>query len=143
MEGDIGEVREGSGTWRGGEMRGRADCEGGGGGGGGVTGGEGEGAGWVGGGGGGEGGAMGGRLIDPALMEELDDLDSAMIVMRTADGKQCKINNSRTAVYGYDQRLESRTPRGGRRSTPPYCIFELLLLPLLLLLLLLLCFETR
>ncbi|MDB4830378.1 inositol 2-dehydrogenase [Paracoccaceae bacterium] len=50
--------------------------------------------------------AMGGRLIDPALMEELDDLDSAMIVMRTADGKQCQINNSRTAVYGYDQRLE-------------------------------------
>ena len=29
-----------------------------------------------------------------------------MIVMRTADGKQCQINNSRTAVYGYDQRLE-------------------------------------
>ncbi len=50
--------------------------------------------------------ALGGRLIDPALRDELDDFDSAMIVMRTADGKQCQINNSRTAVYGYDQRLE-------------------------------------
>jgi myo-inositol 2-dehydrogenase/D-chiro-inositol 1-dehydrogenase len=46
------------------------------------------------------------RLIDPAMMTEIDDHDSAMIVMRTADGKQCHINNSRTAVYGYDQRVE-------------------------------------
>ena len=29
-----------------------------------------------------------------------------MIVMRTASGMQCHINNSRTAVYGYDQRIE-------------------------------------
>lgn len=50
--------------------------------------------------------AVGGRLIDPGLMAELDDHDTAMIVMRTADGKQCHINNSRTAVYGYDQRVE-------------------------------------
>ncbi|MBA3326056.1 MAG: inositol 2-dehydrogenase [Rhodobacteraceae bacterium] len=50
--------------------------------------------------------AVAGRLIDPGLMAELGDHDSAMIVMRTADGKQCHINNSRTAVYGYDQRVE-------------------------------------
>lgn len=50
--------------------------------------------------------AVGGRLIDPTLMDELDDLDTAMIVMRTADGKQCHINNSRTSAYGYDQRVE-------------------------------------
>lgn len=50
--------------------------------------------------------AVGGRLIDPKLMGELDDHDTAMIVMQTADGKQCHINNSRTAVYGYDQRVE-------------------------------------
>lgn len=50
--------------------------------------------------------AVGDRLIDPALMNELDDHDSAMIIMRTADGKQCHINNSRTAGYGYDQRVE-------------------------------------
>jgi myo-inositol 2-dehydrogenase/D-chiro-inositol 1-dehydrogenase len=56
--------------------------------------------------------AMAGRLIDPALMQELDGHDTAMIVMRTADGKQCTINNSRTAVYGYDQRVELLGNRG-------------------------------
>ena len=29
-----------------------------------------------------------------------------MIIMRTASGKMCHINNSRSAVYGYDQRVE-------------------------------------
>ena len=50
--------------------------------------------------------AVGGRLIDPALMAELEDFDTAMIVLRTASGRQCHINNSRTAAYGYDQRVE-------------------------------------
>ena len=50
--------------------------------------------------------AIGGRRTDPALMAELNDHDSAMIVMRTADGVQCHINNARCAVYGYDQRVE-------------------------------------
>ena len=50
--------------------------------------------------------AVAGALIDPALGAELNEVDSAMIVMRTASGKQCHINNSRTAVYGYDQRVE-------------------------------------
>lgn len=45
-------------------------------------------------------------LIDPALGAELSEVDTAMIIMRTDDGKQCHINNSRTAVYGYDQRVE-------------------------------------
>jgi len=56
--------------------------------------------------------AIGGRLIDPGLMTELDDHDSAMIVMRTASGRQCHINNSRTAVYGYDQRVELMGSQG-------------------------------
>ncbi len=46
------------------------------------------------------------RLTDPAMMTELSDHDTGMIIMRTSDGKQCHINNSRTAVYGYDQRVE-------------------------------------
>ncbi len=50
--------------------------------------------------------AIGGALIDSALGAELNEIDSAMIVLRTASGKQCHINNSRTAVYGYDQRVE-------------------------------------
>ena len=45
-------------------------------------------------------------MIDPGLMRELDDFDTAMVILRTASGKQCHINNSRTAVYGHDQRVE-------------------------------------
>ena len=51
-------------------------------------------------------------LIDPELGAELDEVDTAMIIMRTADGKQCHINNSRTAVYGFDQRIELMGARG-------------------------------
>lgn len=50
--------------------------------------------------------AIGGALIDPVLGAELNEVDSAMFILRTASGKQCHINNSRTAVYGYDQRVE-------------------------------------
>ena len=56
--------------------------------------------------------AVADRLIDPELMNEVDDHDTAMIVMRTADGKQCHINNSRMATYGYDQRVEILGSRG-------------------------------
>jgi len=45
-------------------------------------------------------------LIDPELGRELDEVDTTMIIMRTASGKQCHINGSRAAVYGYDQRIE-------------------------------------
>lgn len=50
--------------------------------------------------------AVAGALIDPKLGAELNEIDSAMIIMRTEGGKQCHINNSRAAVYGYDQRVE-------------------------------------
>jgi myo-inositol 2-dehydrogenase / D-chiro-inositol 1-dehydrogenase len=50
--------------------------------------------------------AMAGALVDPALGAELSEVDSAMILLRTASGKQCHINNIRCAVYGYDQRVE-------------------------------------
>ena len=50
--------------------------------------------------------ALANALIDPKLGAELGEVDSAMFVLRTASGKQCHINNSRTAVYGYDQRVE-------------------------------------
>jgi myo-inositol 2-dehydrogenase/D-chiro-inositol 1-dehydrogenase len=50
--------------------------------------------------------AVANALIDPALGAELKEVDTAMIILRTASGKQCHINNSRTAVYGYDQRVE-------------------------------------
>ena len=56
--------------------------------------------------------AVAGRLCDPTLMDELDDHDSAMIILRTASGKLCHINNTRAAVYGYDQRVELHGNQG-------------------------------
>ncbi len=50
--------------------------------------------------------AVAGARVDPALGAELSEVDSAMILLRTASGKQCHINNIRCAVYGYDQRVE-------------------------------------
>ena len=49
--------------------------------------------------------AIGSALVDPAI-GELDDVDTAMVMMSTASGVQCHINCSRQAAYGYDQRLE-------------------------------------
>ena len=51
--------------------------------------------------------ATGSRMVDPALMERTNDFDTVSIVLRTASGKQCIINNSRRAAYGYDQRVEA------------------------------------
>lgn len=50
--------------------------------------------------------ASGSIQIEPGL-KELDDIDSAMVIMKTASGKLCHINCSRRAVYGYDQRVEA------------------------------------
>ena len=49
--------------------------------------------------------AAGSCLVDPGLAK-LGDIDSCMVVMRTASGKLAHINNSRRATYGYDQRVE-------------------------------------
>ena len=50
--------------------------------------------------------ATGANLVDPEI-ESLGDIDSAMITMRAASGALIHINNSRRAVYGYDQRIEA------------------------------------
>jgi myo-inositol 2-dehydrogenase/D-chiro-inositol 1-dehydrogenase len=44
-------------------------------------------------------------LVDPAIGAQ-GDYDTLMVVMKTRSGSQCHINNSRKAVYGYDQRFE-------------------------------------
>ncbi len=49
--------------------------------------------------------AIGNVLVDPQVARH-NDVDTAMVIMRTASGKQCHINNCRQASYGYDQRLE-------------------------------------
>jgi myo-inositol 2-dehydrogenase/D-chiro-inositol 1-dehydrogenase len=55
--------------------------------------------------------ATGSCLVDPAVAK-VGDTDSVMIVMRTASGKLCHINNSRRAAYGYDQRIEVHGAKG-------------------------------
>lgn len=49
--------------------------------------------------------AHGATLVDPAI-GEAGDIDSAMVLLKTASGRMAHINNSRRAVYGYDQRIE-------------------------------------
>jgi myo-inositol 2-dehydrogenase/D-chiro-inositol 1-dehydrogenase len=50
--------------------------------------------------------ASGSIMVEPKLAE-LGDVDTAMVVMRAASGALVHINNSRRAVYGYDQRVEA------------------------------------
>ncbi|MCH9828468.1 MAG: inositol 2-dehydrogenase [Gammaproteobacteria bacterium] len=50
--------------------------------------------------------AVASRIVDSSLCEAHDDFDTVMLIMKTASGKQCHINNCREAVYGYDQRVE-------------------------------------
>ena len=52
------------------------------------------------------------RLVDPALMAELDDHDTVLVVLRTASGRQCVITCCREASFGYDQRFEVLGSRG-------------------------------
>jgi myo-inositol 2-dehydrogenase/D-chiro-inositol 1-dehydrogenase len=49
--------------------------------------------------------AMGAVLINPDL-HALNDVDTAIIQLRFANGALAVIDNSRQAVYGYDQRIE-------------------------------------
>ena len=49
--------------------------------------------------------AQGAVLIDPAF-EQADDVDTAVIMLQFENGAMGIIDNSRQAVYGYDQRVE-------------------------------------
>jgi myo-inositol 2-dehydrogenase/D-chiro-inositol 1-dehydrogenase len=49
--------------------------------------------------------AYGATLVDPAI-GQAGDIDSAMVLLKTASGRMAHINNSRRASYGYDQRVE-------------------------------------
>ena len=49
--------------------------------------------------------AVGGVRVDPAI-GEAGDIDTALITLVFADGALGAIDNSRRAVYGYDQRVE-------------------------------------
>jgi len=65
--------------------------------------------------------ATGSIRVEPALAQ-LNDVDTAMVVMKAASGALVHINNSRRAVYGYDQRVEAFGAKGmvqsdNRRAT--------------------------
>jgi myo-inositol 2-dehydrogenase/D-chiro-inositol 1-dehydrogenase len=49
--------------------------------------------------------ATGAVLVDPAI-GAAGDIDTAMVILKTASGRMAHINNSRRAAYGYDQRVE-------------------------------------
>lgn len=49
--------------------------------------------------------AAGAVLVDPAI-GQAGDIDTAMVTLRYANGAIGTIDNSRRAVYGYDQRVE-------------------------------------
>jgi len=49
--------------------------------------------------------AAGGVLIEPKL-KEFNDIDTDVVILKFANGAVGTIDNSRKAVYGYDQRLE-------------------------------------
>jgi myo-inositol 2-dehydrogenase / D-chiro-inositol 1-dehydrogenase len=60
--------------------------------------------------------ATGSRLVDPGMMDRLDDYDTVSITLTTATGKQAVITNSRQSVYGYDQRVEALGTLGMAQS---------------------------
>ncbi|HYG53812.1 MAG TPA: inositol 2-dehydrogenase [Burkholderiales bacterium] len=60
--------------------------------------------------------AWGAVLVDPRVKTEANDMDTAMILMRTESGRLCHINNTRRAVYGYDQRIEVFGAKGMLRA---------------------------
>ena len=59
--------------------------------------------------------AMGEALVDRKIAAA-GDIDSAMVLLRTASDRMCHINNSRRAAYGYDQRIEVFGAKGMLRA---------------------------
>jgi myo-inositol 2-dehydrogenase/D-chiro-inositol 1-dehydrogenase len=59
--------------------------------------------------------ASGSCLVDPAI-GEVGDIDTAVLVLRTASGVLCQITNSRRSAYGYDQRIEAFGAKGMLRA---------------------------
>mgnify|MGYP006278872239 CR=1 FL=1 len=62
--------------------------------------------------------AKGAVKVDPAI-GEAGDVDTAVIVLTHENGAVTTIDNSRQAVYGYDQRVEVFGNKGAARSENP------------------------
>ena len=63
--------------------------------------------------------AKGAVLIDPAI-GEAGDVDTAMVLLTHESGAMTMIDNSRQAVYGYDQRVEVFGEKGLAASENPH-----------------------
>jgi myo-inositol 2-dehydrogenase/D-chiro-inositol 1-dehydrogenase len=63
--------------------------------------------------------AAGGVMVDPAI-GEAGDIDTAMITLKFANGAIGTIDNSRQAVYGYDQRVEVFGSKGSANNANLY-----------------------
>ena len=63
--------------------------------------------------------AQGAVRVDPAI-GAAGDLDTAVVTLRHADGCLTVIDNSRQAVYGYDQRVEAFGAGGVASSANPF-----------------------
>ena len=61
--------------------------------------------------------AAGAVRVDPAI-GAIGDIDTAVVVLRHASGCLTVIDNSRQAVYGYDQRVEAFGAGGVAASDP-------------------------
>jgi myo-inositol 2-dehydrogenase/D-chiro-inositol 1-dehydrogenase len=59
--------------------------------------------------------ARGSALVDPAI-GTAGDVDTAMVMLRTASGQLCQIANSRRCSFGYDQRIEAFGSKGMVRA---------------------------
>jgi myo-inositol 2-dehydrogenase/D-chiro-inositol 1-dehydrogenase len=59
--------------------------------------------------------ARGSALADPAI-GTAGDVDTAMVMLRTASGQLCQIANSRRCSFGYDQRIEAFGSKGMVRA---------------------------
>jgi myo-inositol 2-dehydrogenase/D-chiro-inositol 1-dehydrogenase len=59
--------------------------------------------------------AMGAVLVDPAI-GEAGDIDTAVTTLKMANGALAVIENSRQAVYGYDQRVEVFGSKGSAEA---------------------------
>lgn len=70
--------------------------------------------------------AAGGVMIDPAI-GEAGDIDTAVVMLQYAGGAIGVIDNSRRAVYGYDQRVELFGSGGGvtvSNNTPHNAVYS-------------------
>ena len=63
--------------------------------------------------------AKGAVFIDPAI-GEAGDVDTASVLLTHATGAMTMIDNSRQAVYGYDQRVEAFGSKGMAASENPW-----------------------